>query len=274
MTVGLDELLDSSGFVPHGVCLLWRPDILMLHVASDVLIGLSYFSIPVALIYFVVRRRDVAFGWVALLFALFIIACGTTHFLSVWTFWNPDYGLEGLVKLITAFVSLATAAALWWLMPRLLALPSPRELEDSNRALALEIATRREMEARYSNFFNNLAEALFIVRVDSDGDFAFEAINPALARATGLNPDLLRGQRVGDALGPEVAEAIIPRYTLCRDRGESIDYEETLDLPIGQRVFHTVLVPVKDAAGRVIQILGSGRDVTERKRLQEEVIQT
>ncbi|MBY6263309.1 PAS domain S-box protein [Azospirillum sp. 412522] len=274
MALGLDELLDTGDFVPHGVCLLWRPDILMLHVASDMLIGLSYFSIPVALTYFVIRRRDMAFGWMALLFALFIIACGTTHFLSVWTLWNPDYGLEGLVKLVTAFASLATAAALWWLMPRLLALPSPRELEASNRALAQEVATRREMESRYSSFFTNLAEALFIVRVEPDGDFAFEAINPALARATGLDPERLRGKRVGDALGPEVAEAVIPRYTLCRDRGESIDYEEMLDLPVGQRVFHTVLVPVKDAAGRVIQILGSGRDVTERKRLQEEVVQT
>ncbi|BAI72062.1 two-component sensor histidine kinase [Azospirillum sp. B510] len=274
MALGLDEFLDSGGFVPHGVCLLWRPDILMLHVGSDMLIGLSYFSIPVALIYFVLRRRDVAFGWVALLFALFIIACGTTHLLSVWTLWYPDYVLEGLVKLITAFASLGTAAALWWLMPRLLALPSPKELEASNRALALEVATRREMESRYSGFFNNLAEALFIVRVEPDGEFAFEAINPALARATGLDPDLLRGRRVGDALQPEVANAVIPRYTLCRDRGESVDYEETLDLPVGQRVFHTMLVPVKDAAGRVIQILGSGRDVTERKRLQAEVIQT
>ncbi|MBK1841746.1 PAS domain-containing protein [Azospirillum sp. YIM B02556] len=274
MALGFDELLDTGGFVPHGVCLLWRPDILMLHVGSDILIGLSYFSIPVALTYFVLRRRDVAFGWVALLFALFIIACGTTHFLSVWTLWTPDYVLEGLVKLITAFASLGTAAALWWLMPRLLALPSPRELEASNRALAQEVATRREMENRYSSFFNNLAEALFIVRVEPDGDFAFEAINPALARATGLDPERLRGQHVRDALGPEVANAIIPRYSLCRDRGESVDYEETLDLPVGQRVFHTVLVPVKDAAGRVVRILGSGRDVTERKRLQEEVIQT
>ncbi len=274
MALGLDELLDSGGFIPHGVCLLWRPDILMLHVGSDMLIGLSYFSIPVALTYFVMRRRDVAFGWVALLFALFIIACGTTHILSVWTLWTPDYVLEGLVKFITALASLATAAALWWLMPRLLALPSPRELEASNRALAQEVATRREMETRYSSFFNNLAEALFIVRVEPDGEFAFEAINPALARATGLDPERLRGRRINDALGSEVAGAIVPRYVQCRDRGESIDYEETLDLPIGQRVFHTVLVPVKDAAGRVIQILGSGRDVTERKRLQEEVVQT
>ncbi|MFP5512804.1 MAG: sensor histidine kinase [Alphaproteobacteria bacterium] len=274
MALGLDEFLDTSGFVPHGVCLLWRPDILALHVASDMLIGLSYFSIPVALVYFVMRRRDVEFGWVVLLFALFIIACGTTHFLAVWTLWSPDYVLEGLVKVITAFASLATAAALWWLMPRLLTLPSPKQLEATNRALEQEIAIRRQMETRYSSFFNNLAEALFIVQVLPDGDFAYEAINPALARATGLDPERMRDRRVKDALGPGVADSIIRRYTVCRDGGESIDYEETLDLPIGQRVFHTMLVPVKDAAGRVVQILGSGRDVTERKRLQAEVVQT
>lgn len=274
MALGLDEFLDSSGLVPHGVCLLWRPDILALHVASDMLIGLSYFSIPVALIYFVLRRRDLEFGWMALLFALFIIACGTTHFLAVWTLWNPDYVLEGLIKVITAFASLATAAALWWLMPRILALPSPKQLEATNRALEQEIAIRRQMETRYSGFFNHLGEALFIVQVLPDGDFAFEAINPALARIGGLDPERLRDRRVRDAVAPEVADLIIPRYTACRDSGKTIDYEETLDLPAGKRVFHTMLVPVKDAAGRVVQLLGSGRDVTESKRLQAEVVQT
>ncbi|PWC32435.1 ATP-binding protein [Azospirillum sp. TSO35-2] len=274
MALGLDELLDTSGFIPHGVCLLWRPDILALHVGSDILIGLSYFSIPLALIYFVQRRRDLAFGWVAQLFALFIVACGSTHFLSVWTLWSADYVVEGVVKLITAFASLATAAALWWLMPRLLALPSPAQLERSNAALEREIAVRRQMELRYSSFFNNLAEALFIVEVRPDGQFVYEAINPALARATGLDAERLRGQPVDDALSPEVASAVLSRYVQCRDGGDSIDYEETLSLPVGERVFHTMLVPVKDADGRVIQILGSGRDVTERKRLQEEMVQT
>ncbi|MBP2298519.1 sensor histidine kinase [Azospirillum picis] len=274
MATGFDELLDPNGFVPHGVCLLWRPDILALHIASDTLIGLSYFSIPLALLYFVHRRRDLVFGWVALLFAIFIVACGTTHLLAVWTLWNPDYLLEGVVKAITALASLATAATLWWLMPRLLVLPSPKELERTNTALEREIAVRRQAESRYSSFFNNLAEALFIVEVRPDGDFAYEAINPALARATGLNPEQLRGRRVRDALSPEVADAVLGRYSQCRDTGESIDYEEVLSLPVGQRVFHTMLVPMKDANGRVVQLLGSGRDVTERRRLQEEMVQT
>src|SRR4051794_28647176 len=55
-----------------------------------------------------------------------------THFLSIWTLWNPDYGLQGAVKAITAAVSLVTAIALWPLLPRVLALPSSATLADAN----------------------------------------------------------------------------------------------------------------------------------------------
>src|SRR4051795_926403 len=53
----LSELLSSEGFMPHGMCILWRPDLLWLHAGSDALIALAYYSIPVALIY-IVRRRN------------------------------------------------------------------------------------------------------------------------------------------------------------------------------------------------------------------------
>ncbi|CAO3421128.1 sensor histidine kinase [Azospirillum doebereinerae] len=274
MAMGLESGWDASGFVPHGVCLLWRTDILALHVAADVLTGLSYFSIPLALLYFVHRRRDIDFGWVALLFALFIVACGSTHFFSVWTLWNADYVTEGAIKAFTALVSLLTAATLWVLMPRLLALPSPRQLAEANAALHREVEIRKQAEQRYSGFFNNLAEALFIVSVQPDGQFVFDAINPALARVTGLDPEHLRGRPVAEALGHELADSVLVRYVECRDAGVPVDYEETLDLPAGRRVFHTVLVPVSDADGRVVQILGSGRDITERKRFQEDAVQT
>lgn len=274
MAVGLDSVWDANGFVPHGVCLLWRPDVLALHVAADTLIGLSYFSIPLALLYFVLRRRDVAFGWVAVLFALFIVACGTTHLFSVWTLWNADYVIEGMIKAATALVSLLTAVTLWVLMPRLLALPSPRQMAEANDALQREIEIRRQAEQRYAGFFNNLAEALFIVAVRPDGQFAFDAINPAHARATGLDPERLRGRLITEVLSRPVADSVIARYEDCRLGGVPVDYEETLDLPAGRRVFHTVLVPVSGADGRIVQILGSGRDITDRKRFQEDVIQT
>ena len=103
----LERLLDSSMFSPHGICLLWEPELIWLHVASDAVIAAAYFSIPVALSIFVSKRRDVDFGWIFWAFALFIMACGFTHILSIITLWVPIYGIEGIVKVLTAAAAVA-----------------------------------------------------------------------------------------------------------------------------------------------------------------------
>ena len=67
------------GFLPHGYCFTWVPGLLWLNVISDGLIALAYLSIPLTLVHIVQRRQDLPFGWVFLLFGVFIVACGTTH---------------------------------------------------------------------------------------------------------------------------------------------------------------------------------------------------
>jgi signal transduction histidine kinase len=140
------NLLDSSMFAPHGICLLWEPGLIWLHVGSDALIAAAYFSIPIALSIFVSKRRDVEFGWVFWAFAVFIMACGLTHVLSIVTLWLPIYGIEGLVKATTAIASVFTAAMLWPLLPKLLAIPSPAQLREAQVALVSEGRHRREAE--------------------------------------------------------------------------------------------------------------------------------
>jgi signal transduction histidine kinase/CheY-like chemotaxis protein len=122
-------------------------DVVLLHVVSDALIALSYFSIPVALIYFVRRRPDLQFGWLFVMFAAFILACGTTHVFGVWAIWQPLYKVDGLVKLGTGLVSMATAVHLWKLMPAAVALPSPAQLARANDELGREVAERRKAQA-------------------------------------------------------------------------------------------------------------------------------
>src|SRR3954454_14168588 len=139
----LDYFLSSASFLPHGFCLLWRPDLVALHVVSDVTTGLAYFSIPLAILSFLKRRPDLEYRWVAYLFASFIVLCGTTHFAAVVMLWKPYYGLDGLLKLITAGVSVTTAALLWPLIPKILAIPSPRLLAEANSRLEAEIIERR-----------------------------------------------------------------------------------------------------------------------------------
>jgi signal transduction histidine kinase len=141
-----ERLLDSSTLSPHGICLLWEPELIWLHVVTDAIIAASYFSIPVALSIFVSKRRDVDFGWIFWAFALFITACGFTHLLSIITLWVPVYGIEGLVKAMTAIASIVTAVMMWPLLPKVLALPSPSQLRAAELALAQEGMQRREAE--------------------------------------------------------------------------------------------------------------------------------
>ena len=145
----MDSLADyfsSENFMPHGHCYLWEPALLWLHVASDTLIALAYFTIPVTLIYFVRRRTDLQFHWMFTCFAVFILACGASHVMEIWTIWHPDYWLSGLIKAITAMASIPTAYLLAKLMPLALALPSPAALEASNARLRLEIDDRVRVE--------------------------------------------------------------------------------------------------------------------------------
>ena len=142
----LQRLLDSSTLSPHGICLLWEPELIWLHVASDAVIAASYFSIPIVLSIFVSKRRDVDFGFIFWAFAIFITACGFTHVFSIVTLWVPVYGLEGLVKLLTAVASILTAVIMWPLLPKLLALPSPAQLRTAELALEPEAMQRREAE--------------------------------------------------------------------------------------------------------------------------------
>lgn len=144
--IGFFRKLLSADFMPHGHCYWWKPDIIWLHVISDAAITLAYFSIPLMLVYFVRRKKDIPFHWIFLMFGAFIFWCGTTHALNIVTLWIPVYRLDGIVKAITAGVSIVTALCLFPLIPKALALRSPAELEAANASLAEENKRREEAE--------------------------------------------------------------------------------------------------------------------------------
>ncbi len=136
-----------GSMLPHGYCFTWNPTLLWTHVISDSLIGLAYVSIPVTLIHLVRKRTDLPFNWIVVLFAIFIISCGATHVIEVWTVWNPDYWLSGAVKVVTASASVLTAGALVMLVPRILAIPTVAQLTAAKTALEAEIESRKRAEA-------------------------------------------------------------------------------------------------------------------------------
>src|ERR1700730_5192669 len=125
------------------------------HLLRDLMIGLSYVAISLGLVYFVRHaRNDIPFSWIFLGFGVFIIACGATHFMEIWTLWTPVYWLSGTVKLVTALASAMTAFALPPLVPRSLSMIRSAHLSDerahnlkrANASLEREVAERKSAE--------------------------------------------------------------------------------------------------------------------------------
>ena len=161
-------------FIPHGHCYLWKTNLVGLHLIADLIIALSYYSIPLTLFYFVRKRKDLPYALIFILFGAFIISCGTVHVVNIWTLWHPNYWFAGLVKAVTALVSFYTAIAMIEVVPQALSLPSHDELKQVNDSLELEIKERKQIEAVLEQekafikaLLNSLSDA--IIACDSKG---------------------------------------------------------------------------------------------------------
>ncbi|MDX1950792.1 MAG: ATP-binding protein [Verrucomicrobiota bacterium] len=163
------NLFSSRGFMPHLHCYLGNDRVVWLHVSSDALIGLSYLAISGMLAYLVYKaRKDIPFQWMFLAFGLFIITCGFTHFMEVWTMWRPTYWLSGNIKLITAVASVATAAAFPLILPKIFLLIETAKASETRR-VKLEAAHReleevykrvRDLDQLKTDFFANVSHEL------------------------------------------------------------------------------------------------------------------
>ncbi|MEM7594294.1 MAG: diguanylate cyclase, partial [Cyanobacteria bacterium P01_A01_bin.83] len=139
MSLGLTALVISNQYVPHGHCYLWQTPLVGLHVAADALIAIAYYSIAIFLIYFASQIEGLPFKGIFVLFSAFILSCGTTHLAEIWTLWHADYWISGILKGITALISLYTAASLIPLIPQALNLPSPEQIAALNKQLSEQI---------------------------------------------------------------------------------------------------------------------------------------
>lgn len=135
----LSLLLDGSG-IPHGYCIAWDSRLIWVMVTSNAMIALAYFSIPFALARFLRLQRGLPFGWMFVLFSAFIFSCGLTHLLEIVNIYRPAYRLDAVLMAITAVISLATAAALFPLVPTASAYITRNQQRDSAvRALNEEL---------------------------------------------------------------------------------------------------------------------------------------
>jgi len=142
----ISNIFSPPNYIPHGHCYLWQSSLVWLHLLSDLLIAVAYYSISIFLIYFVRQKEDVPFKGIFVLFSAFILSCGTTHLMAIWTLWHPAYWLSGAIKAITALISCYTATELIPILPQAISLPSPTALKTINNNLIQEIDERISAE--------------------------------------------------------------------------------------------------------------------------------
>jgi len=256
-------------FMPHGHCYYWRADLLSLHLGADAVIALSYFSIPVAMGHLVLRRRDVVFGRIFLMFAAFILLCGVTHVMGAVTIWQPLYYTEGLLKLATALVSATTAIVLWRLMPRAIALPSHHRL----RELADEREAARDQARGAEHELQLILDAVGegICRVDRDGHVRFA--NQAGTRLLGAAASDLRGRHYLDvvhiASSDDSEASHDPVAQALAEAMPQAATAATLTRPNGRRFPADVQVtPLRDAAGEPAGAVITLRDLSAERAQQ------
>ena len=231
-----------------------------LHVSSDLAIGVAYTAISLTLLYLLRRAgTEMPFHWIFLAFGLFIIACGATHFVEIWTIWTPVYWLAGVVKAVTAVASVTTALALPPLVPKALSLlrssnlseQRQNELEELNTVLQREIRDHeraveafrllnRKLEQRVQERTAELVEAnarlakkAAIIQHSNDAIYStsLSAVitdwNPAAERMFGYASEEIIGQKVAILVPPDRFE----EYERTTERviiGEQIEPFETV----------------------------------------------
>ena len=251
-------------YVPHGHCYLWKPGLVSLHFSSDILIALAYYSIPITLVYFVRQRRDLPYPEVFWLFSAFIVACGTTHLLAVWTIWHSNYWLSGTVKAITAVISLYTAAALIPIVPQALALPSTAQLTAANEKL-------RESEEKFRSAFDYAAIGMALISPTGK----FIKVNSSLCQLLGYQAAELLPKGFQDITHAEDLDADL-EFTrqMLADEIKTYQMEKRYIHSLGHLVWVQLSVSlVRDEIENPLYFISQIQDISDRRNAERELQQ-
>ena len=240
-----------------------------LHVISDGLITLSYYCIPIVLIYFIRKNRDIPFNRIFWMFATFILACGTTHLMEIWNVWHGSYLVAGILKGITALVSVITAGMLIPLVPKVISLPGRMHLQEVNHKLAEEVAERKwaeEVRGHLSAVVESSDDAIISMTMEG----TITSWNRGAERVFGYSPGEALGKSRRILSPPEGAKEesdILARI----ERGESVSHLETVRVrKDGKKIDVSVTIsPIKDGRGVIVGASKIARDITEHKRAEQ-----
>jgi PAS domain S-box-containing protein len=285
------DLVDQASYMAHGYCLLWKPWLIVLHAGSDLLIFAAYFAIPVAIWIFLRQRPDLELRRLAILFAAFIFLCGLTHLVQMVTLWWPIYETQGILKAATAIVSVITAVLIFPLIPRAVAIPSPRTLQTANAGLRRAITAhedtlgalrtaRADLEVRVAARTRELehakarlealikASAQIFWTTSADGQVIDDS--PSWRAFTGQSYDQWRGAGWLNAVHPDDRTLTLAawREAVANKTTYKVEYR-VKEAGGGYRWTSARGVPLYQDDGSISEWVGMNEDISSRKRSEE-----
>ena len=136
------------------------------------------------------------------------------------------------------------------------------------RAVTRQTAALESERARMQALFDSLPDLVWL----RDPQGVFLACNAAFEQAMGRQADRIIGHRPTEVFEAERAREALETDALVLREGRRVVREESLQDAQGRTHLHeTVKAPVIGARGQVVGVLGIARDITERKRLEEEL---
>jgi PAS domain S-box-containing protein len=285
----MNHLHTGGDYMAHGFCFSWEPGLVWLHVVSDVITGIAYYSIALALFYIAYRRRDIPFNWILFLFALFILSCGSTHFFAAYTVFDPAYWPEGYVKAFTALISALSAAIFIPLLPKVIAMPSLGKAladnEELNRRLHqkveelqattdhLEIANfeLKLSEGRFRTILDATREAIFILDVQTG---MIVDVNRTACAMYGYSPSEILKLGIEDlssGVPPSTRAAAVELFRKAV-AGEPQTFEWQAKDRSGRLFWVETSMKIAEIGGND-RVLVSASDITERKGMADSLRQ-
>jgi len=171
----------------------------------------------------------------------------------------PVKGNDEIAELLTAF-------------NRLIQTMVAREVElrDSQASVARYAAELENTHAQLRGLVKNLPDLVWMKNAEG----VYLACNPRFERFIGRPEAELIGHTDADFMPPEVAEHLRSAHHLALTAPGEIVSEDWITFADGhQELLEMTRVPLLDGSGSPIGVLGIGHDITQRKRIEDELRQ-
>jgi PAS domain S-box-containing protein len=271
-------LFGAPGAAPYGACLSWRPSLIALHVAGDLIAALAFIAIPVGIVWFARRRQDLLrqHRMLAWWFGGLLFVASATEIVDIVAVWYPVFGLQALAKAGTAVAAVAVFAMMWPQLPDLVRMPTSQQLADFNRRLRREVAahesTLRELEGAHRELETRVAER---TKELSQVKARFEtALRGAQVYLFSQDRDLATtwsySPRGDDVLPSPDSEAVATIKRKVVESGVPEDIEASFAMPEGRVQFALHVDPTFAPDHKVDGIMCAAIDVTRIRSLESE----